>query len=205
MGAVFKSAEPGEPWSSRRGQVRREKEVKNMGYGTIDYEPFVSKQAHLKITEIEEVDGKFEDTPLQLQCDFEVLDYEEADEDEGAWIGHTFRDWFGFSADKNGNIGISGSYKAKLPCLIKSALPTNGKQLIDSGKFESNQILDGEIRSQVVRSGKNRDGNHSRLVAESIMPKPKRPKQDADLEGVDVESLDMSQAPDFSNLKEEAS
>ena len=37
------------------------------------------------------------------------------------------------------------------------------------------------------------------------MGKPKRPKQDADLEGVDIESLDMSEPPDFSHLKEEAS
>jgi hypothetical protein len=35
------------------------------------------------------------------------------------------------------------------------------------------------------------------------MQKPRRPKQDQDLEGIDVESLDMSEAPDFSNLEEE--
>jgi hypothetical protein len=66
-------------------------------------------------------------------------------------------------------------------------------------------LAEAEIRSKVVRSGKNEDGDHSRLKAETIMGKPKRPKQDADLEGVDIESLDMSEAPDVSHLKEEAS
>jgi len=66
--------------------------------------------------------------------------------------------------------------------------------------------MDHEIRSRVARSGKHEDGDHSRIKAESIMPKPRRsqPKQDADLEDVDVESLDM-EAPDFSDLKDEAS
>jgi hypothetical protein len=176
-----------------------------MGYGNVSYEPFTSLQAHLKISEVEEVDGKFEDTPRQVQCEFTVLDYEESDDDNGAWIGWTFRDWFAFSVDKKtGDIGISKSPKAKLPNLIKSALP-NGKQLIEKGEFETSMLAEAEIRSKVVRSGKNEDGDHSRLKAETIMGKPKRPKQDADLEGVDVESLDMSEAPDFSPLKEEAS
>jgi len=176
-----------------------------MGYGSVSNEPFTSLQAHLRISEVEEVDGRFEDTPKQVQCEFTVLDYEESDNDNGAWIGWTFRDWFGFSVDKKtGAVGISRSTKAKLPNLIKSALP-NGEQLIKRGEFEPSMLMDGEIRSKVVRSGKNEDGDHSRLKAETIMGKPKRPKQDADLEGVDIESLDMSEAPDFSHLKEAAS
>jgi hypothetical protein len=63
--------------------------------------------------------------------------------------------------------------------------------------------MDHEIRSRVARSGKHEDGDHSRIKAETIMPKPRRPKQDQDLEGIAVESLGMSEAPDFSNLKEE--
>ena len=176
-----------------------------MAYGNVSYEPFTSLQAHLKISEVEEVDGKFEDTPKQVQCEFTVLDYEESEEDNGAWIGWKFRDWFGFAVDKKTDaVGISKSKKAKLPALIKAALP-NGEQLIARGEFEPSMLMDAEIRSRVARSGKNEDGDHSRLKAETIMPKPKRPKQDADLEGVDIESLDMSEAPDFSHLKEEAS
>jgi hypothetical protein len=179
-----------------------------MGYGAVTYEPFTSQQAHLKIIGVDEVDGKFEDTPRQVMCEFEVLGYEEQDDDNGEWIGWTFRDWFAFSVDKKtGTIGISQSPKAKLPALIKFALP-NGKRLIEHGEFEPVMLMDAEIRSRVARSGKNEDGDHSRLKAETIMGKPKRPRQDADLEDVDVESLDMGdqpEAPDFSGIKEEVS
>jgi hypothetical protein len=34
-----------------------------MGYGSVSNEPFTSLQAHLRISEVEEVDGRFEDTP----------------------------------------------------------------------------------------------------------------------------------------------
>ena len=173
-----------------------------MGYGAIEYEPFTSIQAHLKIHEVEEVDGKFEDTPKQVKCEFEVLGYEESDDDDGAWIGHKFSDWFGFSVDKHGNIGISKSPKAKLRNLINGTL---GLQVIDNATFEPNKLLNQEIRSQVVRSGKNQDGTHSRIKGETIMPKPKKKRgdsSDADLEGVDVESLDM-EPPDFFNLEGE--
>jgi len=171
-----------------------------MGYGAITYEPFTSMQAHLKILTSEEVDGKFEDTPKQVMCEFEVLDYEESDEDDGKWIGHKFRDWLAFAVDKNtGKIGISKSTKAKLNRVITATL---GKEYTHNGDFEPNMLEGHEIRSRVARSGKDEDGNHSRIKAETVMPKPKRPKQDADLEDVDVESLDMSQAPDFSNLEE---
>ena len=177
-----------------------------MGYGNVSYEPFTSLQAHLKISEVEEVEGKFEDTPKQVQCEFTVLDYEESEEDNGEWIGWTFRDWFGFAVDKkSGDVGISKSKKAKLPALIKAALP-NGEQLIEKGEFEPSMLMDAEIRSRVARSGKNEDGDHSRLKAETIMRKPKRPKHDADLEDIDVESLDIPEAPDYSSIsKEEAS
>jgi hypothetical protein len=174
-----------------------------MGYGAVEFTPFTSQQAHLKIIEVEETDGKFEDTPRQVQVDFKVLDYEESDDDNGEWINWEFREWFGFAVDKKtGKIGISQSPKAKLPNLIKATL---GKEFTSNGRFEPSMLMDQEIRSRVARSGKNEDGDHSRIKAETIMGKPKRPKQDADLEGVDVESLDMSEAPDFSNLGEEAS
>jgi hypothetical protein len=173
-----------------------------MGYGNVSYEPFTSLQAHLKISDVEEVDGKFEDTPKQVMCEFTVLGYEESEEDDGAWLGWKFRDWFGFSVDKKtGAIGISKSAKAKLPALIKGALP-DGEQIIARGEFEPSMLMNSEIRSRVARSGKNEDGDHSRLKAETIMPKPKRPKQDADLEGIDVEGLDM-EPPDFSSIKGE--
>jgi hypothetical protein len=174
-----------------------------MGYGSVSYDPFTSQQAHLKIIGVDEIDGKFEDTPLQAQVEFKVLDYEESDDDNGEWIGWTFRDWFGFTVEKKtGNVGISKSPKAKRPNLIKGALP-NGEQVIKRGEFESSMLMDREVRSKVVRSGKNEDGDHSRLKAETIMGKPKRPKKDQDLEGVDVENLDIPEAPDFSNIEEE--
>jgi hypothetical protein len=166
-----------------------------MGYGAIEYEPFVSMQAHLKITASEEVPGRFDDAPVQVQVDLEVLDYEESEDDGGKWIGHTFRDWLSFAVDKNtGKIGISKSKKAKLTRVI---IATIGEEYTHNGKFEPPMLSGHELRSRVARSGKDEDGNHSRLKAETVMPKPKRPKKDADLEGVDVESLDMSEAPDI--------
>jgi hypothetical protein len=174
-----------------------------MGYGTVDFEPFTSQQAHLKIFEVEEVDGKFEDTPRQVRVEFEVLDYEESDDDDREWVGWKFTDWFGFSANKKtGDVGISKSPKAKLPNLIKAALP-NGKQLIERGEFEPNMLLNAEVRARVARSGKNEDGEHSRLKAETIMGKPKPRKEVEAEEDKDFEGIDMSEAPDFSNLGEE--
>src|SRR5215208_6750866 len=171
-----------------------------MGYGAVTYEPFVSQQAHLKIVAVEETEGKFEDTPKQVQVEFSVLDYEESD-DNGEWLDWNFRDWFGFAVDrKTGDIGISQSPKAKLPNLIKATL---GKEFTSNGKFEPDMLVGHEIRARVARSGKDESGDHSRIKAETIMQKPRRPKQDQDLEGIDVESLDMSEAPDFSNLEEE--
>jgi hypothetical protein len=176
-----------------------------VAYGAVSYEPFTSLQAHLKIIDVEEVDGAFEDTPRQLRIEFKVLDYEESEDDGDTWINWTFRDWFGFSRDKKtGEIGISKSTKAKLPNLIKATL---GKEVIERGEFDPPMLMDHEIRARVARSGKHEDGDHSRVKSDSIMPKPKRPKQDRDLEDVDVENLDTdaSEAPDFSDLEEEAS
>jgi len=174
-----------------------------MGYGSVSYEPFTSLQAHLKVHEVEEVDGKFEDTPKQAKVEFKVLDYEEREDDDDASIGWTFSDWFGFSVDKKtGKIGVSKSKKSKLRGLIATTL---GEEVIDKGTFEPKMLMDCEIRAQVVRSGKNEDGDHSRVKSGTIMPKPKKKRgdseaADADLEGVDVENLDM-EPPDFSNLK----
>jgi hypothetical protein len=168
-----------------------------MGYGAVSYEPFTSMQAHLRITDVEEVEGKFEEAPLQVQCEFKVLDYEESEDDDGAWLDWTFRDWFAFSVDKKtGGIGISKSPKAKLPNLIKAVLP-DGQQVIDRGEFESSMLMNGECRARVVRSGKNEDGDHSRIKADSLMPRPKRSKKDRDLEEVDVENLDIPEPPNW--------
>src|SRR5215216_4319962 len=185
----------------RKGKQRQE-EVKSMGYGAVTFEPFTSQQAHLKIIDVEETDGKFEDTPKQVQVEFKVLDYEESEDDGREWVDWTFKDWFGFAVDKKtGTIGISQSPKAKLPNLIRATL---GKEFTSNGRFEPSMLMDHEIRSRVAKSGKHEDGDHSRIKAESIMRSPRRPKQDADLEDVDVESLDM-EAPGFSDLKDEAS
>jgi len=91
----------------RKGK-RRQEEVKSMGYGAVTFEPFTSQQAHLKIIDVEETDGKFEDTPKQVQVEFKVLDYEESEDDDREWVDWTFKDWFGFAVDKKtGTIGIS--------------------------------------------------------------------------------------------------
>jgi len=182
-----------------------------MGYGEVEYTPFTSMLATLEIIDAEEVDGKFEDTPKQVQVEIRVVDYEESEEDGGAWIEHTFRDWLAFSVDKTtGRIGISKSPKAKLRAVIRNTL---GEGVITRGEFEPEKLIGQLFRSRVVRSGKHEDGSNSRIKAETVGPPSKRPKKDADLEGVDAESLDMGrqqkadnpEAPDFSDLKEEAS
>jgi hypothetical protein len=58
-----------------------------MSYGIIEPEAFTSMMALLKITSAEEVEGKFEDTPLQTSIEIEILSYEEQDEDDAARIG----------------------------------------------------------------------------------------------------------------------
>jgi hypothetical protein len=170
-----------------------------MGYGAIEHEPFVSMQALLKIVGSEERDSKFEDTGKEVEAELKVLTYEEQDDDDGAYIGHQFRDWFGFKKDeKSGRIGVAKS--SKLGNLIKATL---GEEVIDRGTFEPKDLEGVRIRARVVRSGKNEDGNYSRIKWDSIMPPPKSKKSSEaeDLNGVDVESLDMGPgAPDFSDL-----
>ena len=170
-----------------------------MGYGAIEHEPFVSMQALLKIVGSEERVSKFEDSGKEVEAEIKVLTYEEQDDDDGAYIGHQFRDWFGFKKDeKSGRIGIARS--SKLGNLIKATL---GEGAIDRGTFEPKDLEGVRIRAQVVRSGKNEDGNYSRIKWNSIMPPPKSKKsgEAEDLEGVDVENLDMGpDAPDFSDL-----
>jgi len=161
----------------KKWQDGTRKEVNDMGYGSVSYEPFTSMQAHLKIAEVEEVDGAFEDTPRQVKCEFEVLGYEESEDDGEEWVGWTFTDWFGFSVDKKtGDVGISKSAKAKLPNIIQAALHPDGQKVIDSGTFEPEMLKGKEVRARAVRSGKNEDGDHSRIKAESLMPKPRGSK-----------------------------
>ena len=158
-----------------------------MGYGAIEHEPFVSMQALLKVVGSEERDSKFEDTGKEVEAELVVLSYEEQDEDDGAYIGHQFRDWFGFKKDeRSGRIGIAKN--SKLGNLIRATL---GEGVIDRDAFEPKDLEGVSIRARVVRSGKNEDDNYSRIKWNSIMPPPKSKKQDADLEGVDVEGLKM--------------
>jgi hypothetical protein len=170
-----------------------------MGYGAIEHEPFVSMQALLKIVGSEERDSKFEDTGREVEAELMVLKYEDQDDDDGAYIGHQFRDWFGFKKDeRSGRIGVAKN--SKLGNLIKATL---GEDVIDRGTFEPKHLEGSCIRARVVRSGKNEDGNYSRIKWDSIMPPAKSKKSNADLEGVDVENLDMGpDAPDFSDLSE---
>ena len=92
-----------------------------MGYGVIEHEAFVSMRALLKIVRAEEVEGQYEEKPVQAEVEFKVLNYEESDEDDGAYIGHQFRDWFAFKKDeRTGQIGIGSG--TKLHNLIDAAL-----------------------------------------------------------------------------------
>jgi hypothetical protein len=94
-----------------------------MSYGIIEPEAFTSMMALLKITSAEEVEGKFEDTPLQTAFEVEVLSYEEQDEDNAARIGRKFQDWAAFKKDtRTGGIGIA--YGGKLWNLIAANSPS---------------------------------------------------------------------------------
>jgi hypothetical protein len=141
-----------------------------MGYGAIEHDPFVSLQALIKIVDAEEQDGKFEETPLELKTELRVLTYEEQDEDDEAYIGHDFVYRFGFKKEqKSGRIGIVKS--SKLGNLIKA---TVGEEVIDRGTFEAADLIGQKFRAQIVRSGKNEDGPHSRVKWNTMMPAPKR-------------------------------
>jgi len=166
-----------------------------MGYGAIEHEPFVSMQALLKIVGSEERDSKFEDTGKEVEAELKVLTYEEQDDDDGAYIGHQFRDWFGFKKDeRSGRIGIAKN--SKLGNLIKATL---GEEVIDRGTFEVEDLEGVRIRARVVRSGKNEDGNYSRIKWDSIMPPPKSKQSNADLEGADVDDLPGIEALDVAS------
>src|ERR671910_2616785 len=96
-----------------------------MSYGIIEPEAFTSMMALLKITSAEEVEGKFEDTPLQTAFEVEVLSYEEQDEDNAARIGHKFQDWASFKKDtRTGGVGIA--YGGKLWKPIAAPLGEEG-------------------------------------------------------------------------------
>jgi hypothetical protein len=166
-----------------------------MGYGAIEHEPFVSMQALLKIVGSEERDSKFEDTGKEVEAELKVLTYEEQDDDDGAYIGHQFRDWFGFKKDeRSGRIGIAKN--SKLGNLIKATL---GEEVIDRGTFEVEDLEGVRIRARVVRSGKNEDGNYSRIKWDSIMPPPKSKQSNADPEGADVDDLPGIEALDVAS------
>jgi hypothetical protein len=169
-----------------------------MSYGIIEPEAFTSMMALLKITNAEEAEGKFEDTPLQTAFEVEVLAYEEQAEDDGTRIGHKFQDWASFKKDtRTGRIGIANG--GKLWNLIAATL---GEGCIRRGEFYPEHLVDKQFRAQVVRSGKNFDGKYSRLKWDNIWqaPKPKvRPEVPVvEEDGGFVE--DEPEAPGFSHL-----
>ena len=167
-----------------------------MSYGIIEPEAFTSMMALLKITSAEEVEGKFEDTPLQTSVEVEVLSYEEQDEDDAARIGHKFQDWASFKKDtRTGGIGIA--YGGKLWNLIAATL---GEECARRGEFSPEQLEGKQFRAQVVRSGKK----YSRLKWDNIWQAPKskaRPEvPEVEEGGGFVEDEDEPEAPDFSHL-----
>jgi hypothetical protein len=169
-----------------------------LSYGIIEPEAFTSMMALLKITSAEEVEGKFEDTPLQTSVEVEVLSYEEQDEDNDARIGHKFQDWASFKKDtRTGGIGIA--YGGKLWNLIAATL---GEECARRGEFSPEQLEGKQFRAQVVRSGKNFDGKYSRLKWDNIWQAPKskaRPEVPEVEEGGGFVE-DEPEAPDFSHL-----
>jgi len=167
-----------------------------MGYGVIEHEAFVSMRALLKIVRAEEVEGHYEEKPVQAEVEFKVLNYEESDEDDGAYIDHQFRDWFAFKKDeKTGQIGIGSG--TKLHNLIDAALGADAFRT----EFDVEDLVGKQIRAQVIRSGKNQDGKYSRVKWDNISPPPRKRESKAARESKDDGGADVDDLPGIEALE----
>jgi hypothetical protein len=166
-----------------------------MGYGMIEHDAFESMMAVLEIVDAADVEGKFDDTPRQVEAEHEVVSYIEDDEGDD-FIGHQFRDWYAFKRNKKtGKVGIGPN--TKLHNLIRATLPEG---YLEKKEFDPADLVGKRFRAQVyVPEG----SKYSRIKWDNIgaLPPKRRPKatpaapieydDDKDLEGTGIEALDV--------------
>jgi hypothetical protein len=155
---------------------------------TVDFaSPFQSLQAVLEIVDAELEHG---DYGPQIRVDLEVV----SDGKDGSENGTRFMDWFGFGKQQNPDKPRI-SPRSKAGQLVRV---TVGEPM---GSLKLSKLVGHRFRAQV---GLNKAGTYSKVVSDTLMPAPKdAADEDEDLEGIDVEDLDMSrdpEPPDFSDL-----
>ncbi len=143
---------------------------------TVDFAaPFQSMQAVLEITEAKLEAG---DYGPQIRADIKVVDDGMGGKEDGA----TFADWFGFGKQQNPDKPrISPRSKAGQLTRVTIGEPKGSLKIAD--------LVGCRFKAQV---GLNKAGTYSKVVSDTLMPAPRDDvQQDDDLEGIDVESLDM--------------
>jgi hypothetical protein len=143
---------------------------------TVDFAaPFQSMQAVLEITDAELEQS---DYGPQIRTDLKVV----SDGKHGDENGITFGDWFGFGKQQNPDKPRI-SPRSKAGQLIRATLGE------PKGSLRISSLVGQRFRAQV---GLNKAGTYSKVVSDTLMPAPKDQSSDEeDLEGVDVERLDM--------------
>jgi hypothetical protein len=130
-------------------------------------EGFESMRAVLEITGAEEYIGTSKDGARFEKVNFEykVIDYEEAEDDEGAWIGEAFTDGAYY---KNGGVPPTG----KLPNIIVACKGDGYFADLKLGRirFEHADFIGDRLRAQVELN----DAGYSTLFWKSIGPVSKR-------------------------------
>jgi len=154
---------------------------------TVDFAaPFQSMQAVLEIVDAElELDGEY---GPQIRVDLEVVN----DGKDGSDNGSRFMDWFGFGKQQNPDKPRI-SPRAKAGQLIRVTIGE------PKGPLKISKLVRHRFRAQV---GLNKAGTYSKVVSDTLMPAPKNAgDEDEDLEGIDVEGLDMSHDPEPPDLE----
>jgi hypothetical protein len=157
---------------------------------TVDFaSPFQSMQAVLEITDAALEQG---DYGPQIRVGLEVVN----DGKDGEENGTEFQDWFGFGKQQNPDKPrISPRSKAGQLIRVTIGEP--------KGSLKVSKLIGQQFRAQV---GLNKAGTYSKVVSDTLMAAPTGAfDEDEDLEGIDVEDIDMGnepEAPDFSDLKE---
>jgi hypothetical protein len=148
---------------------------------TVDFaSPFTSIQAILEI-----VDAVLEhgDYGPQIRVDLEVIEDGKDGDDNGA----RFMDWFGFGKQQNPDKPrISPRSKAGQLIRVTVGEP--------KGSLKISKLVGHRFRAQV---GLNKAATYSKVVSDTLMPAPKADAdEDEDLEGIDVEGIDMGSDPE---------
>jgi len=146
---------------------------------TVDFAtPFTSMQAVLEIKDAQlDLEG---DYGPQIHATMTVLD----DGKDGEENGTTFQDWFGFGKQQNPEKPrISPRSKAGQLIRVTIGEP--------KGSLKISNLIGERFRAQV---GLNKAGTYSKVVSDTLMPAPKDVGKD-DLEGIDVENLEMDPPP----------